>query len=115
MKKRILSLFLAIMMLVSMIPVVAIEGFAAEETEQPVATFSVENAWAVVGSLIEIKVTIKDNPGILGATLRISWDEDLVLEDCKNGTAFSGGKEIFCKQKGGKKTTRPRTNHNGRC
>ena len=85
MKRRLLSLLLAFMMILSMFPVNVIAN-AAEET----ATIIAEEVWAASGSRVEMKVDIANNPGILGATLTVSWGEGLTLVDDTNGYAFAG-------------------------
>lgn len=85
MKKRFLSLLLALMMILPMLPVGVIAN-AAEAS----ATIIAEEVWAASGSRVEMKVDITNNPGILGATLTVSWGEGLNLVDDKNGNAFAG-------------------------
>ena len=85
MKKRFLSLLLALMMVFSILPVDMVAN-AADAS----ATIVAEEVWAASGSRVEMKVDITDNPGILGATLTVSWGEGLALVDDKNGDAFAG-------------------------
>ena len=82
MKKRIISLVLALMMLLSCMPLTV---FATEET----CTIRVESAQGVPGSTVEVSVVIENNPGILGATLKLSWDTGLTLTGVECGEAFS--------------------------
>lgn len=84
MKRRILSLLLTLVMVFSILPVDMIAN--AEAT----ATIIAEEVWAASGSRVEMKVDITNNPGILGATLTVSWGEGLNLVDDKNGDAFAG-------------------------
>lgn len=85
MKRKILSLLLALMMVFSILPVDMIAN--AADTS---ATIIAEEVWAASGSKVEMKVDITNNPGILGATLTVSWGEGLNLVDDKNGEAFAG-------------------------
>ena len=84
MAKRFLSLLCAVVMLIGMIPV----GVHAAETTGATPVFSVEETWATTGKTVEVKVTVSNNPGILGGTLVLSWAEELELISAKNGDAF---------------------------
>lgn len=84
MKKRIISLLLIAAMALSLLPATVLRADAAS---QPV--ISVEEAWSAAGSTVEVDVTISGNPGILGATLTLSWAEGLTLVDAENGDAFA--------------------------
>lgn len=81
--KRIIAALLSLVMLLSCIPVMA---FAEDH---PTATLTVSDIYTTPGSTVTIDVMIEDNPGILGATLKLSWDDGLTLTGCENGTAFS--------------------------
>lgn len=81
--KRIIAALLSLVMLLSCIPVMA---FAEDH---PTATLTVSDIYTTPGSTVTIDVMIDDNPGILGATLKLSWDDGLTLTGCENGTAFS--------------------------
>lgn len=83
MSKRIISLILAFALFASCCPVLV------HATEETVCTLEVSSVYAAPGTTVEVNVNIQDNPGILGATLMISWDEGLTMVDCKNGEAFS--------------------------
>lgn len=52
---------------------------AAEETDVP--EFIVESVSAEPGSTIDIPVSIKNNPGILGAVFTLSYEEGLTLKN----------------------------------
>ena len=84
MAKRFLSLLCAVVMLIGMIPV----GVHAAETTGATPVFSDEETWATTGKTVEVKVTVSNNPGILGGTLVLSWAEELELISAKNGDAF---------------------------
>lgn len=87
MKKRIISLLLAVITLFSMFPVTA---FAAMETETQTveAVLSLPELWSATGSTFEMDVTITGNPGILGAVITLSWDEGLTLVSASSGEVF---------------------------
>ena len=84
--RRVLALMISAIMLLGIFPTSAI---AAEAQ----CVLTVDSASALAGSTVEINVSIKNNPGILGANLRLSYDDDiLTLVNATNGEAFS--KEI---------------------
>lgn len=74
---RIIALLLVFLMLVSIIPVNSV--YAQEETQ--VADIAIEEVNAFPGDTVEVAVTIKNNPGILGAFLKLEYDEGLTLSD----------------------------------
>lgn len=87
--KQMLALILSITLTVSVFPGNIV---AAQETPKEIrtATISVENNYAKPGKDIEVKVSIKDNPGILGAVLTVSYDDKkITLVNAENGEAFS--------------------------
>ena len=45
---------------------------------------------AFPGEEVVINVTLRDNPGILSAALKLEYDSGLVLTSAENGEAFSG-------------------------
>lgn len=62
-------------------------GVCAAEEKQP--TIQVENTSAAAGETAEVKISIKNNPGILGAKLTLSFAEGLKLISAESGEAFS--------------------------
>lgn len=86
MKRRFFSLFLAMTMLFSSI--LAIVAGAAE-TSQSGVVISVEDVMTVAGSTVEVDISIEGNPGILGATLSVAWEDGLTLLGDENGSAFA--------------------------
>ena len=60
---------------------------AAAANSDPV--ISVDDVYVVPGETVDIHVLITDNPGILGATLKLTYDSKLTLTEAKNGSAFS--------------------------
>ena len=59
-------------------------AFAAEA-----AKIKVDAIETTPGTSVALDVTISGNPGILGATLQVTYDSDLTLMGAKNGEAFS--------------------------
>ncbi len=51
--------------------------------------FSVKPATGASGASVDVSVLVKNNPGILGAVLTISYDEGLTLTNAASGSAFS--------------------------
>lgn len=82
MKRRILSAFLAILMVFSLLPV-------ASATGTQTAILTVEQVYANPDKDVTVEIKIEDNPGILGATLTLSWEDGLELVEAENGAAFS--------------------------
>ncbi len=82
--KKIISFVMVLAMLISCMPlsIFAIEG--ADE-----CTIRVESTSGVPGSTVEMSVVVENNPGILGATLKLSWDTGLTLTAVECGEAFS--------------------------
>ena len=52
-------------------------------------TISVNSTNAASGDTVNVEISISDNPGILGATLEVSFDTRLTLVAAKSGSAFS--------------------------
>ena len=84
--KRIISLVLALAMILSCVPMTV---FAAEGASVSDCSVLVDVTHAMPGAEVVVNVKISNNPGILGATLTLNYDEDLTLVGCANGTAFS--------------------------
>lgn len=81
--KKILSLILAALFVIAVVPF----GICAAEN-YTTPTFYVENATAIHGENVEINVKIASNPGVSGALLTVSYDPELTLTGAKSGTAF---------------------------
>ena len=91
MKKRFLSLLIAVVIAISSVPVNGVVTAAAVTTQTPnTAIITVEGAWSKPGDTVAVNITIKDNPGIQGATLTVSWEDGLVPVSDASGEAFSG-------------------------
>lgn len=84
--KRIISMLLIVAITVLLIPSTIMR---ANAVSVPQPTISVEEVWSASGSAVEVDVVISGNPGILGATLTLSWMEGLTLIDAEAGDAFS--------------------------
>lgn len=86
--KRAMAFLLTFVLLLSSTTTIPV--FAADTKEKSAGTvISVESKNAVPGGKVSIDVKIKNNPGILGATLQISYDEGLTLTEVAGGDAFS--------------------------
>ena len=70
MRKRILSFILSIILLFTCIP----SSVFAEE-EAPVCEIIVDSVSAAPGTMVDVNISVKNNPGILGATFNITWDQ----------------------------------------
>lgn len=80
--KKITSLLLMIVFTLSL----AMPIFAAENTNPVITVQSVSGS---PSSMVDVDVTIKNNPGILGATLSFTYDNGLTLTGATSGDAFS--------------------------
>lgn len=87
MKRRLIFLLLAAAMLFSAVLVVSAENTVAENAETPV--IAVQEVWGEAGTTVEVNVTITGTPGLLGAVVNISWDEELNLIKASSGSAFA--------------------------
>ena len=83
--KKLISLLLSLVMILTMIPFGSVISFA----ETGNAKVSVEEVSATPGSTVDVKVSISDNPGILGAVLSLSYGSGLTLTNVTEGDAFS--------------------------
>lgn len=86
MKRRILCLLMALAIIVSAVPVVAFAGTDAAANQ---SVISVESVDAIPGTTVNVNINITNNPGILGATLKVTWDDALTLVSATKGDAFS--------------------------
>lgn len=82
MKNRIIALMMSVLILVTMIPA----PVYAVDTDTVIAVQSVADT---AGAEIDVAVTIDNNPGVLGATLKITYDAGLTLTGATAGEAFS--------------------------
>lgn len=85
MKRRtVISALLIMTMILSLFSPVDVK---AEELS---TIISVENVKAKPGETVDVKVSIANNTGIIGAGLQVSFDEGLELIDSKSGAGFDG-------------------------
>lgn len=82
--KKLLSLILSLLMVMTILPTGAIVSLA--ETNDAVVT--VDSITATPGSTVDVKVSISNNPGILGAILSLNYSEGLTLTNVTEGDAF---------------------------
>ena len=87
MKKRVMSIILVLVLAFTCIPIGAITASASTEYTEP--TIFAESKYAAPGSSVEVNVNVKNNPGIAGATLSISYDSQLTLTNAVSGATFS--------------------------
>lgn len=81
-QKKLISLLMAIIVTLSLFAPLSV--LAQGET-----TITIPDVNGTAGSTVDVEVQIENNPGILGATLTLTFDEGLSLVSATNGTAFS--------------------------
>ncbi len=81
-QKKLISLILSLIMLASLFT--PFSAFANGATTIIIPTIS-----DTAGATVDVAVSIENNPGILGATLKFEFDEALTLLNATNGEAFS--------------------------
>ncbi len=82
--KKTLSLLLAVIIIIGLVPLGTISAFAANP-----ATVKVESVSAIPDSTVDVAISITDNPGIASMGFTLSFDESLTLVGATNGEAFS--------------------------
>lgn len=90
MEKRIISIILVLSFVLSVFPSFGNLAFAASTDRSGTshATIAVDQTWSNPGKSVDIDLVITENPGILGATLVVSWDDGLTLSADASGDAF---------------------------
>ena len=83
--KRIISMVLAIILVISLCPTSVI----VHAEEGAGTSFVVETVSAAPGTSVDVDICIGNNPGILGATLKVTYDSNLTLTDATAGEAFA--------------------------
>lgn len=83
MNKRIISFLLVFTMLLSCLP---LNVFAVDSNA---CTFKVDNVYGTPGSTVDVEISIANNPGILGASFSVAWDNGLTLLSTESGSAFA--------------------------
>ncbi len=87
MRKRLMSIIMVLVLALTCVPISAITVSVSTDYTEP--TIFVESKYAVRGSSVEVNVNVKNNPGISGATLSISYDQGLTLTKAVSGATFS--------------------------
>lgn len=87
MKKRVMSIILVLVLAFTCVPIGTITASASTDYTEP--TIFAESKYAAPGSSVEVNVNVKNNPGIAGATLSISYDQGLTLTNAVSGETFS--------------------------
>lgn len=80
------KLFLSILIVLSILLIFPVSAFAATSYHPKLTVNSVS---VNPGEPFDIKVNIKNNPGIVSANLKLDFDEELTLVGAENGDAFS--------------------------
>ncbi len=84
-RQRLIAFLAAIILVVTSFPAGVLTSLAAENSK---AAITVDNNSAKPGSTLDVNIIINDNPGVLGATITVSNDEQLTLVNAKSGSAF---------------------------
>lgn len=84
--KKIFSLFMAIVMIVSCVP---LQGLAAEISLDAIPTVTIGSSYAAAGQSVNVNVTIEGNTGIYGAILTFTFPSELTLTGVTEGQAFA--------------------------
>ncbi len=89
MRKRIISLFLALTLIISLIP--ANVAYAEEADVEPSQTTQItaSSMYAAAGGTVQVDIGVSNNPGIAGAKITVAYDERLTLTEAVSGEAFS--------------------------
>ncbi len=93
--KKLLAFSLALIMLISVLPSSAL-AIGDEQSGVNIASISdteitVKDTYGKAGATVNVDVVISENPGILGLTLKLEFDESIVtLLGIQNGSALSG-------------------------
>ncbi len=75
----------ALLLTIMLLTVLAQDGMSTSQ----IATISVQSVTDAPGSTVNVNIDIENNPGILGATLKIEYDSSLTLIGAECGEAFS--------------------------
>lgn len=84
--RKLLSMLMALVIAVAMVATVPLDASAAGDTNAKITAGSVE---ATPGATVNVDISIADNPGIMGTTLKVEYGDKLVLKDSAAGDAFS--------------------------
>lgn len=87
--KKWLSLWIIVVLLASSVNHVTVSNAAKTDSTSSDLSVSVESGYASPGSVVNVNVNLKNNPGILGATLKFKYDSGLTLVGVNAGEAFA--------------------------
>ena len=85
MQKRLISFLCALVLLLGLFPI-GMYAEATETTDKPVV--SAEHLWATNEQLVEVDLSIANNPGIIGGKFTVSWADGLELVSAESRDAF---------------------------
>lgn len=99
--RKAMTFVLATLLAASTLPSGTFNSFAADsapvvtnENNELIATnarITVNNSWGMTDNRATVVLSMDNNPGIIGMTLNIAYDEDaLTLVNAENGTAING-------------------------
>lgn len=88
-KNKLVSLLLALIMVLTAIPMNGIVSFAVSASDFTEPTIYVDSKYSAANSTVSVDIAIANNPGIAGATLTVAYDQLLKLTAAANGEAFS--------------------------
>lgn len=87
MKKKFLSLFLIISLLLSFIPFNTVS--AVSDTDYTEPTIFVGKHYAASGSKVDVNLYLVNNPGLAGARVTVSYNSKLTLTEASSGETFA--------------------------
>ena len=85
MKKRIISILLAVVLCVSWLPLRS--SAALDTTVYTEPTIVVDSKSASSGSTVSVDLLVVNNPGMAGAKITVSYAEELTLLEAVSGEA----------------------------
>lgn len=83
--KKLISLLIAFVLIITSVPFGSLSALAAE-TENAIVT--IDSVSGKPGDTVDVNVMIKNNPGIFGAIITLTYDDELILEKANSGEAF---------------------------
>ena len=84
--KRLWSFVLIVSLVFSGLPC---SNILAEQSDSKAIKIIVENKTIRAGEEFTVDISVKNNPGILGAGLKVNFDSNLTLTKAESGEAFS--------------------------
>ena len=79
MKKRLISVLLACMMILTVLPAIVGAGDAAADTEGLVISIAKDAQLTnTKGSTVRVAVTVESNPGVVSMTLPVVWNDNIL-------------------------------------